>query len=353
MAFNTKIRIDDQHVEQVVNSTLTLSGDTRYATHPNFTGDTQIIDKKYVDDNIISATGSTVYDLESPAALEVGGIDVGYVLTGKTANEILQDLLVPELYQTTVGTPTTSLSVTPTGVREVGCVITTLTVDPTYIAGAITPLYATDGGTTRGGAAISYCYTGPSMGAGFVAAGSCSVSNYAVTAGAQSWNACTCFDAGATIRGSKGTLNPSVTPNPLPAGCTAAGTAGTITGCYPHFYGSSASDPTLNSALLATGSKVVADSSGQININFGTACGVYLWFATPQTSTTKQGWYEGATNKGNIGILPTDVWNAPVQNVSVNSPESCWSSVNYKMYKMNVTTSVNGTVYCMTNDRKQ
>jgi hypothetical protein len=336
MAFNTKIRIDDQHVEQVVNSTLTLSGNTRYATHPNFTGDTQIIDKKYVDDNIVSATGGTIYNLESPAAVSLGGITAGsYVLTGKTANEILQDLLVPELYQTTVGTPSTSLSVSTTGIREVGAVISTLTVDPTYNGGTITPLYDTVGGTTRGGAAISYCYSGPSMGAGFVAAGSCSVSNYAVTAGVQTWNACTCFDDGATIRGSKGTLNPSVTPNPLTANCTVASAGQSITGYYPVFYGYSATKPTAGQALLTPStSKQILSSTGNLTINFGSGSG-FMWFAVPSAGQTpKVKWVETGNEVNNGPIGASQLFESRIVVPNINSPEltPLWTNQSYDFY---------------------
>ena len=79
MAFNTKIKIDDQHVVQNSGTTLTLSSGstTKYDAHPNFTQDTQLVDKKYVDDNIVSGvTANTIYQGGSPATVEVGGLPV-------------------------------------------------------------------------------------------------------------------------------------------------------------------------------------------------------------------------------------------------------------------------------------
>jgi hypothetical protein len=67
MGYNTKINLSNDKVCQNSGDTLTLSGNTvitsvgdiRYASDINFTGDTQIITKKYVDDNINSLTGTT------------------------------------------------------------------------------------------------------------------------------------------------------------------------------------------------------------------------------------------------------------------------------------------------------
>ena len=91
MAFSTKLNLDNSKFEQTTGSTLNLDGSTiigdngslTYESHPSFTGDTQIIDKKYVDDNIVSGTTSgTTYNLSSPAAIDLGGISQGQVLTG-------------------------------------------------------------------------------------------------------------------------------------------------------------------------------------------------------------------------------------------------------------------------------
>jgi hypothetical protein len=243
MAFNTKIRIDDQHVEQVVNSTLTLSGDTRYATHPNFTGDTQIIDKKYVDDNIISATGSTVYDLLSPSACAVGGITVGYVLTGKTSNEIIQDMLFPELFgalnpvngATQSAAPSVSLSPSNASLYEVGCSIPTVTINASFSRGTINPQYCS-ACSQRSGPVTTHYFSGPQITTGSISCTTltpttATTSAYVVTSGVNStWGVCVATSIGTQPKSNKNNNFSS----PLPANTSPAGTAGYI-GAYPIF----------------------------------------------------------------------------------------------------------------------
>ena len=57
MGYNTKIKIDDQHVEQLSGATLTLSGNTvvpvsgsiTYGVHPSSFTNLDLVDKQYVD----------------------------------------------------------------------------------------------------------------------------------------------------------------------------------------------------------------------------------------------------------------------------------------------------------------
>lgn len=86
MGYNTKIRLGDSNVIQSVDVGLTLSGNTkiadsgdlRYNSHPTFTGDTQIIDKKYIDDAINTLesntlTGSSNGLTDNDNIVELGG----------------------------------------------------------------------------------------------------------------------------------------------------------------------------------------------------------------------------------------------------------------------------------------
>ena len=141
----------------------------------------------------LSGTGDDIiYNGQSPAAIDVGGIDSGYILTGKTITCILQDLFVPELFQTSVGTPTTTVGGV-SGTYEVGCQLS-LTITPNYSAGAITPLYCTSAPYTRGGAANNYSYSGPSVSTGFLGCTSCVLNPYTVVSGTQTWSVCTRYD---------------------------------------------------------------------------------------------------------------------------------------------------------------
>ena len=124
MAYNTKIHLTDDKVCQSSGELLTLSGNTvidatqgtfNYSQEPSWTGDTQVATKKYVDDNV---TSGATYSEASPATTDVGGITAGTVLTGKTSNEILAEILTP--YQTPTFSSFSSEMTTPV---EVGTVL--------------------------------------------------------------------------------------------------------------------------------------------------------------------------------------------------------------------------------------
>lgn len=280
-----------------------------------------------------TASGSQLYSGETPTAVCVGGIDIGYELTGKTLSCIIQDLFVPELFQTSVGTPSTSLSVTACGIQEIGYNFTQ-TLTPSYSAGAITPLYCTDNGTTRGGAANNYSYTGPSVSAGFSGCTSCNIIGYVVTSGVQTWGVCTRYDEGACIKGSKGTVNPSY-PTVCPQdSCTAAGNK-SITGILPWYYGTKASG-TITGSDITTGccTKVVANvgASTPICFNVTAPTSAYLWFAAPTgTYTDKTKWWVCAANAGDIGGTG-QLWKKQAGTVSVTSAQGCWAGCSFDVY---------------------
>jgi len=359
MAFSTKINLTSDKVYQSDNENLILSGNTviatngdlRYQTSPTITGATQIPDKSYVDEAVGEAvSGGTIYDLLSPAAVAVGGITIGTVLTGKTSNEILQDMLFPELCGTLTAPSMTSLVLAPsTSPLEIGTVISSLSVTANFSRGSINPQYCS-ASPDRSGAANCYCFCGAQIDGLYACTANSAVktvTGYTVVAGtANCWGSRTCYDAGQPAKSNKDVQFAAGLSAGIVAMCS-----NSISGILPYFYGVSDTAPTPGSALIATGTKVVATSTGQININFGTNTGKYLWFATPNASTTKLGWYEGPTNKGNIGS-GSDLFNAPA-TPSVNSPSGCWTAEVYKVYSSNYATNTSGTVYCMTNTTQQ
>ena len=279
-----------------------------------------------------TTSGGQQYSGQTPSAVNLCGITIGYQLTGKTVSCILQDLLVPELFQTSVGTPSTSVGLTYTGTFEVGCVLSQ-TVTPTYTAGAITPLYLSTSPFTRGGAANAYSYTGPSLTpSGFVANTSCGPFSHTVINGSSTWGVCTRYNVGSTIKGSKGTNNPSVSPNPLPSGNTTAG-SNSLTGIYPYYYGklTSGGRPPVTNALVTGGTKVVAGSTGTVTVSFSSSASEYTWLAIPSTSTSKTCWYVNALDNGRVNNAPSDKY--PDQClISITSGQGCWTSINYKVY---------------------
>jgi hypothetical protein len=340
MAFNTKLNLTDAKVYQSDNEQLHLSGNTvvatvgdlRYQTHPNFTGATQVVDKEYVDLAMSGASGTTIYNLDSPAAVCVGGITVGWVLTGKSSNCILKDILVPELYPTLTA-PSESIGLSPaTAQYEVGCSISTLCVTGTFNRGSINPQYCS-ASPFRSGPANNYCFTGCGVAGSYACTTSpvtkCATS-YVVTVGSQSWGVCTAYDAGVQPKGSKGTNSGST----LGAGTTSAASC-SITGIYPYYYGklTSGSRPAVTNALVTTGciAKCVLDVGNPTTVTFNSASNEYTWFAIPATCTSRGCWYVNALDNGKMNTSPGDKY--PDQcTISITSAESCWAAVNYKVY---------------------
>jgi hypothetical protein len=175
-----------------------------------------LVTKEYVQTQMSS--GGT-YNLQSPAAICVGGISIGTVLCGKTAFQLFEELLVPELFGS-ITAPSEGIAISPSGTFEVGCCITTLCVTGTFSRGSISPQYCS-ASPFRSGAANSYCFTGAQI----VGSYACTTSpvtkcatNYVIVYGSQSWGVCTAYDAGIQPKGSKGTNYCSA----LIAGTTAA-----------------------------------------------------------------------------------------------------------------------------------
>ena len=311
-----------------------------------FVGSGGTVVQKVGDEIIITsdtASGSQQYSGQTPSAVDLCGITIGYELTGKTVSCIIQDLLVPELFQTSVGTPSTSLSATLTGTREIGCAFSQL-LTPNYSAGAVTPLYCTDNGTTRGGAANNYSYTGPSVSAGFSGCTSCNLIGYVVTSGANTWSVCTRYDEGACVKGSKGTVNPSYPTVCAQDSCTAAGSA-SITGILPWYWGTKASG-TITGADVAAGTKTVAVVGASTPICFD-AVTEYLWFAAPAgTYTTKTKWWVCAANAGAVGGVG-QLWAASC-SVAVTSTSGCWTGCSFDVYvTCGITTTAAGIPMCL------
>ena len=290
-----------------------------------------------------TASGSQQYSGQTPSAVALCGISIGYQLTGKTVSCIIQVLLVPELFQTSVGTPSTSVGATFTGTLEIGCSVSQ-TITPTYTAGAVTPLYCTLTPFTRGGPANNYSYTGPSVSTGFLGCTSCVINPYVVTSGSQTWSVCTKYDAGACIRGSKNTVNPTYpTICPLNS-CTPTGSV-SITGILPWYWGTSASG-TITGANVAAGTKTVAVVGSSTPIIYN-ATAQYLWFAGPSgTFTAKTKWWVCAANAGNIGGTG-ELWAAAC-TVAVTSLSGCWTGCNYSVYvTCGITTTAAGVSMCL------
>lgn len=306
-------------------------------------------------DNIefeVTATGltaSTIYEGISPASISLGGINAGYVLTGKTLSQIIQDLLVPTLFPTLTNPSNTFSKTSPSGtIFEVGSTIN-ISFIATFNRGSKSPQYSSPD-AFRSGLPNRYNYIGTGLPSSVLSTSltdTQTVTGYTVLSGSNTWQSSVTYDAGTQPYDSSG--NPYLTP--LPSGTTGNQSV-TITGIYPYFYGKVASGgaapgdnrPTATSALVSGGTKVVASSMGTITITFGATSDDYLWFAIPSTSTSKTVWYVNALNNGSIGGAVTPSGNLFPNFDLVSVTTVLWSGIEYKVYISNYQTATTGAM---------
>ena len=330
MAYNTKINLSDDKVCQGSGDLLTLSGNTvisasgnlNYAQQPSWTGDTQVATKKYVDDAVVTSTGSTVYDLASPSTVEVGGLPASSVLTGNTSNQLLEKILVKYL------TPTfSSFSSELSSPVEVG----------TVISGSTQFNWNFTNGTNV--QASTMCIIDVTDANTPLATNITTSSPQSVDIGSVLFETC------GQLQQYKGCAQDS---------CSVAfGSSNhTITGLYPYFWGkctcpgpAGANRPSLTAAQITGGTKVVSGSAGSFGINFSSTDNDYLWFAVPATVTNKSCWYIDIINNGLIGGTVSPAGNLfPDPDVVNNVQNTCWNSVAYEVYVSNKQTSTSASM---------
>lgn len=274
MGFSTKQKISNQKFYQGTGDTITLSGhtnvkDIRYITEPSFTGETQIVSKGYVDGLIQDVTGGTlIYDGSTPASVAVGGIIVGYQLTGKTANQILENLLVPTLNPTLTAPSISSFTQNLTATQEIGVSVTP-TFTTNFSRGSINPQY-TSASPFRSGTPTKYEYSGNGN---LRTVTSSSTSNASAATGAttliegsNTWSVYVKFDAGVQPKNSAG----GNFSTPLASGSTSTSNV-SITGRFLRFFGPTASNPTNSATTRALPSNELQTSNVMtFTLNTGT-----------------------------------------------------------------------------------
>jgi hypothetical protein len=270
----------------------------------------------YLDATLTGATSaSTSYQGASPSTVTVGGMPSGTNLTGRSFESLFEEILTP--FQA----PTFSaFNNSITNPSEVGVTLsgfTTFTWSTTNSANI--------SANTIG---ILDITTGTTL----LTSGLVNDGNESVNIGTLGNTVPTTFQwqiSGLTTQG--GTITRNVSKSTI----------------YPYFYGKSGSGtrPSSNQALINSGTKVVAASTGSITINFG-ATDEWIWFATPATSTTKTVWTgtNSPSNTGDIGGSVSPGGNLfPVPDtVSIDSPSVLWAGINYKIYVSNFVTSTPG-----------
>jgi len=323
MAYNTKINLSNDKVCQNSGDLLTLSGNTviaavgdiRYASEVTITGDTQLVTKKYVDDNVGSGT---TYNLASPATTDVGGITAGTTLTDKTSNEILEEILTP--YQV----PTfSSFSNDVSSIVEMG---TVLSGSKSFTWGF---------GNAPNVQASTMCIID-------VTNGNTSIATNISTTSPQSATI-----ASKTFDGSCGQTQ--VWKGCAQDSCNTAFGSGnyTVTGLYPYYWGkctcpgaAGAGRPSLSAADVTGGTKVLAGSAGSFGISFNSTDNDYLWFAVPASVSNKTCWHVDTINNGEIGGGVGAGCNLfPTADVVNNVENDCWDSVAYEVYVSNKQTA--------------
>lgn len=294
---------------------------------------------------VIFSTGGTggdggLYNLSSPAAISLGGIISGTTLTGKTAFELFEELLVPTL-NPTLTPPSSSLSMSPsTTVYEVGCVIGSISFTNTLNPGCISPQY-TATCDKRSCGSISHHFTGAQM-PGTVTTTSLSSTqmalSYTILCGIQTWDAYSNYCNGVQPKDSKGNDYCS----PLVAGSTAQDSV-SITGIYPYYYGKITCGirPPVTQTLIISGctAKCILPSNGTITVTFGSSPSEWTWVAIPATSPSRVCWYVNALDNGDIAVAPSDKYPDEC-SITLTSGQGCWAGVNYRVY-------MSGTVGCI------
>jgi len=304
------------------------------------------------DEIIIDASGSSIYNGLSPVTVSsgsVGGLSNGYVLTGKTFTQILQDMLVQTLYPTLTNPSITSFSQNLATLQEVGVSVTP-TFTTNFSRGSKVPQY-TSPDAFRSGLPTKYEYSGSgnlrTVASSSTSNVSAATGSTTLVVGANTWSVYVAYNGGTQPYDSSGA--PYLTP--LISGSTPVSNT-TITGIYPYFYGKFASGgagagvnrPSATSSLVTGGTKVVASSTGTVTITFGATSDDYLWFAIPSTSTTKTKWYVDALNNGTIGGAVTPAGNLFPAHDLVNVTTVLWAGIQYKVYISNYQSATIGSM---------
>jgi|TARA_B110000908_G_scaffold69162_1_gene83480 hypothetical protein len=199
---------------------------------------------------IDSTGGGGTYSNPTPTPLNFPSDDdpnipAGSTFVSQSLTEMMDQMLYPELFPTLTN-PSNTFSLSPSGLREIAEVITTVTLTSGFSKGSINPAYTTTG--FRSGDPNQYNYGG----SGVVDIPSTSLNNtttatnYVVILGNQSWTSAVQYDAGPQPLSSKGNNFNS----PLSAGTTGTITR-SITGVYPPF-ATSVSLGTLTKQSLQT-----------------------------------------------------------------------------------------------------
>jgi len=367
MAFFARPNLDNTQFKQLVNSELTLSGQTQIATTSGLTltdgsGGNIIITASGASNNydvltycngIISlkpssASGGTgIYECASPTTCSVGGLPSGTAIYGSGITTILQCILVPTLNPVLTNPSISSFTISPTSLLyEVGS-SPTISGTVNFNPGAINPQY-TSASSCRSNGTQCYTYLVKGVPAQCIVNSPSNIYPFGsvpISYGNNVISTQVCYCSGVQPKNSAGNNYCA----PLVASATTSSQK-TIVGLYPWYWGiqasggaaSGANRPTTASikSLINAGTtnKRVDYSTGSLLVQFNATTDDYLWFAIPEASTSKTFWYESALNSGVIGGVVSaggNLFPNPVLESGILSTNPVWSSQTYKIYISN------------------
>jgi hypothetical protein len=312
-----------------------------------------------ISNNVITTSYNSLIS-DDVQSISVGGAAAQSASVWKSKNivEVLDTILFPDVAPTYTN-PTLSLTGSQSGIREIGSTVSqslvltavendagivsllTLIRDATQVASSVNPT-----GTAATAIAAQFGYTDPNN-PNF----SYSLSyTDAVTVinGNINWNGSSTYAAGLPKKNNKGvtdTRTAAVRSTAAPqAASSMSGSAITVSGIYPFFWGKSSTQPTAASIATAiragTTNKVLTAASGTITVTFN-AVAEYVWVAHVASYTVKTKWFNTELNQGNIGA--GNFILSPVSQ-SVNSPDLYWSNINFSVYISDGATTTNGAL---------
>jgi hypothetical protein len=209
------------------------------------TGQTITYDGNKWINSTLSTSGET-YTNTGGTVIQIGGIPTGTTFNNITFSQFVDMTCYPELFGTLTN-PSSTFTMSTSGYREIGEIISTITFSSTFNRGSINPQYESTS-AYRSGLPNTYIYTGTNLinYSSTSLTDSQTINNYNVLNGTQSWTGAVKYDAGLQPKGSKGTSFNI----PLISGQTSTVTR-SIVGVYP-YYGTTSTITTLTKQTLTS-----------------------------------------------------------------------------------------------------
>ena len=248
----------------------------------------------------------------------------------KTLVQTLDEILFPTILAYIGAAKSVVLTVSgASGTLEIGSTIARV-LTATFSRGTIFNGTGVLNANPLVGAATLYTFTGTNISSTAQVGSTLAVSNVVVS-GSNNWAVTVNHDAGSGLYyDNKGVSGANLNASRVAGTTSDSDSSPTVTGVYPVFYLKSASLITaadMAAAIAAgTATKLVTTSTGTITIPYNVSS-QYLAIAYPASSTTKTVYYVTALDTGAITI----VFEA-VDTRNVNSPDSYWSAVSYKIH---------------------